>query len=436
MSSTSIALRVNCQAHPFSDSSGCIDRFGISQEWENARANLGKAIENYVSLFALALGCTEGPISVVLYRALIRGPQGLWKRLNHYPDTTGANTNKDIESTLECLLENGTAGSLSRLEIYGGTPFPPLFNRANSRTLDRLDEHLGYVRTLYLRNVIFRWKCAVFEQLNSLELEHLPSASHLNWTQLAELLSASPGLRYLALKHIHVNGNESTTHPPLRLQCLKSLTLHGFGDAGFQRVASILTLGGKGSYLHIDCDLNSSAMLEALRLLASGGSISALCLAACPKRQPLPEIIESLPNLKCLILGRLELDRSDFNALVRRNSLNNTRLASSPSPHSRIDLSSPLSRITKLGLVQCTIVCDQATLKEALRSLGLDIFHLWYCSIEVKIETRVEDGNTNTTTKILDIGATTELGIWLAENMTGEPSANDSYDSGLSRDLT
>ncbi|KAF8602620.1 hypothetical protein BDV93DRAFT_545248 [Ceratobasidium sp. AG-I] len=284
--------------------------------------------------------------------------------------------NNDIESTLECLLENGTAGSLSRLEISGRNSFPPLFERANSQTLDRLDEHMGSVRMLSLQSVIFDWKCAVFEQLDKLELKNVCSLSSPNSTQLAELLSASPNLRHLTLKRVYVGGDESTTHPPVKLQCLKTLTLHELGDAEFRRVASVLTPGEQGSELNIDCDLNNPAMLESLRLLASGGNISAFCLMAFPKRQPLPEILESLPSLKCLVLGGLELGYSDFNALV--------------------------------------------TLQEVACSLSLDTLHLWECFIKVDTETQAGDGNIGITTKVLDIGPTTELGIWLTENVTGK----------------
>lgn len=63
---------------------------------------------------------------------------------------------------------------------------------------------------------------------------------------------------------------------------------------------------------------------------------------------------------------------------------------------------------------------DQAMFEEAISSISLDYLQLLDCSIEVQTETQAEDGSAYIATKDFGIGATTQLGIWLTENLTGK----------------
>lgn len=187
--------------------------------------------------------------------------------------TTKFYREKDIEYVLESLLEHGTTGSLSRLDISGGFSSSPLFNQADSQTLERLDEYLRPVRSLSLRKVMFHRKRAVFEQLEELEFENLYASDFLSLTQLAEMLSASPNLRHLSLNHVEIDEGDPVPHLPVKLQYLKKLGFYRMSDTDFQGVVSILTLGKQASELTLNFASKSAAMLGALRLLAINANI-------------------------------------------------------------------------------------------------------------------------------------------------------------------
>ncbi|KAF8599922.1 hypothetical protein BDV93DRAFT_511306 [Ceratobasidium sp. AG-I] len=85
--------------------------------------------------------------------------------------TVRLHRSEHIESLLACCLTNGTAGSLSRLEISKDTASHPLFFQAHSQIHKQLDEYLQSVRVLKLRDTKFGLKSAVFDHLDELVLQ-------------------------------------------------------------------------------------------------------------------------------------------------------------------------------------------------------------------------------------------------------------------------
>lgn len=56
--------------------------------------------------------------------------------------------------------------------------------------------------------------------------------------------------------------------------------------------------------------------------------------------------------------------------------------------------------------------------KKAVNRLSLNPFRLIDCSIEVR--TKLQEGSGGVSTRLRKIDATTELSVWLTENMTGK----------------
>ncbi|KAF8599887.1 hypothetical protein BDV93DRAFT_608973 [Ceratobasidium sp. AG-I] len=324
--------------------------------------------------------------------------------------------NKDIESLLECCLMNGTAGSLSKLEILANFSSHYLFHQANSQTLERLDEYLRSVRMLKLRSVAFDWRCAAFEQLEDLDLYNLHSKCCPNLTQLARVLSASPNLRRLRLKEIMIHGKmKPTIHSPVMLQHLNKLILDRLGDSSASKALSILSSGRQNLSLTFNAKSSSLPIPTVLRPFATENHIGTFRFIDAPHRQSLQEILESLPDLKYLILDELELVDSDFDALVHRNKL---PAASHLTLPAQAKLTSTLPKLKHLALMKCTIVSDQVRFKEAISSLSLDSFYLGNCCVEVRTESQGRFGGVSS--RLCSIGVMTELGIWLTENVTGK----------------
>lgn len=323
--------------------------------------------------------------------------------------------NKDIESILDCCLENGAVGSLSELEVFGHSSIP-IFHQANSQKLGQLDELLRSVRVLKLHSVTFDWNSAVFEQLDELVLDYLLASSCPSLTQLAGALSASPGLRSLTINQTRIHGGvESIAQPSVELRNLEILMLDRLNEVNFRRLASVLSLKGQRLDLRMLNDFNNPKLLEVLRLFASETNVEAFRLIGVPSHQPIPQILESLPDLQHLGLAGLKLGDSDLNALVHRNTMERT-VASSPSPPTRTDTTSTLPKIKGVGLVKCTIVSDEAMFKDAISSASFTYLRLDSCTIETKKGLLGGDDST----RVLHIDATTQLGIWLTENCSGQ----------------
>lgn len=317
-----------------------------------------------------------------------------------------------IESVIECLLEYGAAGSLYRLEIFGSFS-PLLFDQANSQILGRLSEHLRSVRILGLHGVRFDWKCVAFEQLDELVLDNLHSSKCPNLAQLVEALSASPGLRRLTLMRITIHdGMEFEVRSPLKLEHLESLVLDRLDDEGVQRLFSVISLGRQELSLVANFNLNNPKVFKAFRLFACTANIGKFRFASLPNHPSLQNILEYLPSLKSLALCQLKLSGSDFDALTYRN----TPPASLLSPRSQTNRTGPPAKITELELVNCTIMSSQAMFKETASNLSLDYLHMSRCSVKFGEELH---GDTSTTAS-LHLNATTELAIWLTENLTGK----------------
>ncbi|KAF8599888.1 hypothetical protein BDV93DRAFT_559880 [Ceratobasidium sp. AG-I] len=206
--------------------------------------------------------------------------------------------NEDIESLLEYCSSNGTAGSLSQLDIFGGNLSSPLFYQADSQTLEQLDEYLRSVRTLKLRAATFEWKCAVFELLDELSLCHLHTIWCPTLTQFANILSASPGLRRLRLKKMKIRDEMAPAIlAPVKLQFLETLSLNKLGESSFCKVISVLSLDRRTSDITFNADFSSSIMRKALRRFASENNAVTFRLVGIRHRQPLHEILESLPAM-------------------------------------------------------------------------------------------------------------------------------------------
>ncbi|KAF8599901.1 hypothetical protein BDV93DRAFT_290442 [Ceratobasidium sp. AG-I] len=324
---------------------------------------------------------------------------------------------EDIESLLECCAMNGTTGSLSRLDIFGNFVSLPLFHQANLQRLKQLDDYLRSVRILKLRAVTFNWRCAVFERLDELLFDDIYTPRCPNLTQFAGILSASPDLRRLLLKKFTVHEQmEPMIHPPVKLEHLEKLSLDRLSDSGFCRVASVLSLGRRSPDIAFTADFNSPATLSALRRFASETRVVKLRFAGFPNRQPVPEILELLPHLEYLGLGGLVLERSDLDALVNHNRIP----AVSPSPLPvQTNLAGPLPKLKRLALIKCTILCDRVMFKEIFRGLSLGLLNMCDCSIELRTESQGSGHSPHIATNVIAINATTELGIWLTENMGG-----------------
>ncbi|KAF8599896.1 hypothetical protein BDV93DRAFT_525747 [Ceratobasidium sp. AG-I] len=377
----------------------------------NARIQLERTCGSSVDLFLShkpsdGLDGSRFQSTIELIKPYMKRLRSLVVRLDRRADT---------ESLLECCLTNGTAGTLSRLEIVGTCPSAPLFHRADSQTRERFDEYLRSVRMLKLCTATFDWRCAVFEQLSELVLCHLHAPYCPNLTQLAGVLSSSPGLRRLRLKKITIHDEtEPVIQPPLKLQHLGKLILDRLDDPSSCEAISTLSLGQRSLSLTFHADFNSSIALGALRRFATENRIETFRFKGVPNCQPMQDIIESLPDLKCLVLDGLKLGESDFNALARLS------IAPPPSPSSplaQINLTSSPSQLKRLALVECIILGDQTAFKETISSLSLESFRLRDCSIETATESQGESGDVSTTLRGID--AKTELGIWLAENMAG-----------------
>ncbi|KAF8599900.1 hypothetical protein BDV93DRAFT_525748 [Ceratobasidium sp. AG-I] len=325
----------------------------------------------------------------------------------------------DAEMLLNYCTAGGTAGTLSRLEIAVKLSPTFLFHQADSQTLGQIDEYLRSVRTLKLRSAAFDWQCAVFEQLGELVLCNLNTRCCPNLTQLAGVLSASPGLRDLRLKETTIRDEtEPMVHSPVRLEHLEKLVLDRLDDASSCRAISILSLGEQGLYLTFNVDSSSSTVLLALRQFATKNRIETFRYTGVSARQPLQEILESLPDLSYLMLDKLKLGKSDFDALIHCNGAPLASPSSPPSPPLSLEQTSPTSplpKLKRLTFVDATILCDQATFKKAISSLSLCSFRLQGCSIETITESQKKPGGAPT--KLGSIGATSELGIWLTENL-------------------
>ncbi|KAF8592945.1 hypothetical protein BDV93DRAFT_516957, partial [Ceratobasidium sp. AG-I] len=310
-----------------------------------------------------------------------------------------------LETILECLLEHGTIGTLFRLEIFGGSSGPPLFHLSDSQTLKKLDKHLQSVRVLSLHAATFDWTCAVFQKLDELELDDLQAFKCPNVTQLAKILSASPSLRRLTLKKIMIHdGTGFAARSPVKLQYLGNLLLDRLDDAAIQRIFSVISLGQRGLRLSMNSRFTNTATLEAFRVFAREAKINMFRFASVRGRLPLGEILECLPDLNYLVLGKMRLDNSDFNALVHRSTMNITPPWSISSPPAQANpTSSPLSKITKLSLVM---------FKEAISGLSLKFLHMSQCSIG--LEEGLQRDPSNTISPFVD--ATAELAIWLTRN--------------------
>ncbi|KAF8599897.1 hypothetical protein BDV93DRAFT_546632 [Ceratobasidium sp. AG-I] len=327
-------------------------------------------------------------------------------------------TNKQIECFLESCTINGAAGSLSRLGIFGAHAPYPLFYQADSHTLERLDEYLRSVRTLDLHGATFPWRCAVFEQLGGLVLDSLYPRLCPNVMQLVEVLSASPGLRYLSLKNSIIHGKmEPADRSPVRLDHLEKLTLDRLGDSGFCRAVSVLSLGQSSPDITVNADFNCLTTLSALRRFSQENCIQVFRFMGISDHQPLHDILKSLPDLKHFTLCGLKLGQSDLDALVHRNSM--PSLLPSPPPI-QTDSAFRLPRLEGLALMRCTIICDQATFKKAVLSLSLDFLNLYQCSIKVRKESDGGPSGGRIANEALDIDGTTELGIWLTRNVIGQ----------------
>ncbi|KAF8599923.1 hypothetical protein BDV93DRAFT_511307 [Ceratobasidium sp. AG-I] len=322
---------------------------------------------------------------------------------------------KHIESLLECCVTNGTPGSLSRLEITQNS-FPALlFRQPDSKTHERLNQYLRSVRILRLCRVAFDWKCIVFEQLNELSLCHLDAPCCPTLAQLAGVLSASPGLRRLRLKKMTIHDEiEPVIHSPVRLEHLQTLALDKLDDSSSCGVISVLSLGRQSLDLTFKGDFNSSKTLMALRRFASENRIEKFRFTSVPTRQPLQEILESLPGITYLVLDELKLGGPDINTLAHCNSI--PPLPPS-SPLVQPNPTSPLPKLKTLAFFDCTIFCDEATFKEAISSLSLKCFCLHNCSIEAP--TGSQNMSSSVSTRLCGIDATTELGIWLTEHLSG-----------------
>lgn len=323
--------------------------------------------------------------------------------------TTRLPESEYIESLLERCLTNGTAGSLSRLEITGYSSSDHFLYRPNSQTFERLDNYLQSVRILKLCRGTISWKCAVFEQLDELTVCHLDTAHCPTLTQLANVLSASPSLRSLRLSKMSITEDmDSVIRPPAKLEHLERLELDKLGDSSSCKALSVFSLGKQSLNLTFNADFNTSTVLTDLRRLAAETPVGRFHFTKILNRQPLQEILESLPDLKYLVLHELELEDSDLGILAHCTG----KTSLSPlSPFAHDSPTSPLPRLEKLALVKCTILCDQEAFQKVASSLCLESFYLRGCYIEDVTKSEKERDD-----RLRRIDAKTELGIWLTKN--------------------
>lgn len=314
----------------------------------------------------------------------------------------------ELQSVLDCWLDHGAAGSLSEFRVTTSAAHLSLFRESNPRSPIQLAGLFRSIRILSLNQVGFDWSTVAFKGLDELTLCNIEPSECPSPTQLAKILSASPGLRLLNLTYITIRQwTQSTTPPPVKLSFLETLTLIGLTDADIRTLVSILSLGQQELKLVISNNYSAPITLASLRSLVSGANIHTIQLTNVTFYIPLHEILESLPRLKGLGLCIAKLGVDDLNALVRRNTMNNVPPTSALI---QTDSAIPHSKIERLGLVHCTFICDQATFREAICNISLNILSLHSCKIAPHPYTPAEPDN---------IDAESELGVWLAELMPG-----------------
>lgn len=115
----------------------------------------------------------------------------------------------------------------------------------------------------------------------------------------------------------------------------------------------------------------------------------------------------------------MKLGDSDLNALVHRNTMNNTPV-SPPSPSTRTYTTSNFPKVGRLGLLRCTTVSDEATFKEVISSASLTYLRVYIYTIKTKMELQEEEGGASSTVGVFDIDGTTQLDIWLTQKSSGK----------------